>query len=145
LAAGAAVEAVDAVMSGQRAAFALVRPPGHHALRDSAMGFCLLNNTAVAAQHATRAYRLDRVMIVDWDVHHGNGTQDLFYDRPDVFFFSTHQYPFYPGTGAASETGTGPGKGYTVNVPLPAGRGDEEYARVFNEVLVLLAKRYEPQ
>ncbi len=145
LAAGAAVEAVDAVMSGKRAAFALVRPPGHHALRDSAMGFCLLNNVAVAAQHATRKYGLDRVMIVDWDVHHGNGTQDLFYSRSDVLFFSTHQYPFYPGTGAANETGAGKGEGYTLNVPLRAGVGDAGYAQVFNDVLVPLARRYEPQ
>jgi acetoin utilization deacetylase AcuC-like enzyme len=145
LAAGAAVDAVDAVMSGARFAFALVRPPGHHALRQSAMGFCLLNNIGVAAHHAVRDHGLQRVMIVDWDVHHGNGTQDLFYSRPDVLFFSTHRYPFYPGTGALGETGAGPGRGFTVNVPLPAEVDDEGHKRVFEEVLVPLARRYEPQ
>ena len=145
LAAGAATGAVDAAMSGARAAFALVRPPGHHALYDSAMGFCLLNNVSIAAQHAMSKHGLERVLIVDWDVHHGNGTQDLFYSRPDVLFFSTHQYPFYPGTGAADETGEGRGRGYTVNVPLPAGVGDAGYKQVFEEVLVPLAERYKPQ
>jgi acetoin utilization deacetylase AcuC-like enzyme len=145
MAAGAAVEAVDAVMGGERFAFALVRPPGHHALYASAMGFCLLNNVAVAAQHAIRGHGLARVMIIDWDVHHGNGTQDYFYSRRDVLFASTHQYPFYPGTGAANETGEGEGKGYTVNVPLPAGTGDAEYRRVFEEVLSPVARRYRPQ
>ena len=145
LAAGAAVETVDSVMSGARFAFALVRPPGHHALYESAMGFCLFNNVAVAAQHAVRDYGLERVMIVDWDVHHGNGTQDAFYSRRDILFFSTHQYPFYPGTGAASETGEGEGKGYTVNVPLSAGTADEAYRRVFEQVLVPVARDYRPQ
>jgi len=145
LAAGAAVEAVDAVMSGSRAAFALVRPPGHHAMYDAAMGFCIFGNIAVAAHHATRRYGLERVLIVDWDVHHGNGTQDVFYSRSDVLFFSTHQYPFYPGTGTTGEVGEGRGRGYTVNVPLPAGTDDAGHLRVFNEVLVPLARRYRPQ
>jgi acetoin utilization deacetylase AcuC-like enzyme len=146
VAAGAAVGAVDAVMRGDKhAAFALVRPPGHHALRASAMGFCLFNNIGVAAQHAVRDHALERVLIVDWDVHHGNGTQDLFYSRPDVLFFSTHQYPFYPGTGAIDETGAGAGEGYTVNVPLPAGVGDGGYKQVFEQVLVPLARRFRPQ
>ena len=144
-AAGAAVAAVDAVMGGARAAFALVRPPGHHALISSAMGFCLFNNIAVAAQRAVKKHGLQRVMIVDWDVHHGNGTQDYFYDRSDVLFFSSHRYPFYPGTGALNETGRGEGQGYTVNVPLPAGVGDQGYSRVFAEVVVPLARRYKPQ
>ena len=142
---GAAVAAVDNVMSGKGPAFALVRPPGHHALESSAMGFCLFNNVAVAAHHATREYGLDRVLVVDWDVHHGNGTQDLLYNRPDVLFFSTHQYPFYPGTGAVSETGEGRGEGYTVNVPLSAGLDDAGYVRVFRELLVPVARRYKPQ
>ncbi len=145
LAAGGAVAAVDAVMAGERAAFAMVRPPGHHALHNSAMGFCLLNNVAIAAHHAARKHGLERVMIVDWDVHHGNGTQDLFYSSPGVLFFSTHQYPFYPGTGAITETGESSGEGYTVNVPLPAGVGDAGYRQVFDEVLAPLARRYKPQ
>jgi acetoin utilization deacetylase AcuC-like enzyme len=145
LAVGAAVEAVDKVMAGTRSAFALVRPPGHHALRMSAMGFCLFNNVAVAAQHAVRNHGLGRVMIVDWDVHHGNGTQDTFYERSDVLFFSSHRYPFYPGTGALQETGERQGAGYTVNVPLPGGTGDHEYGLVFHEVVVPLARRYRPE
>jgi acetoin utilization deacetylase AcuC-like enzyme len=146
LAAGAATAAVDAVVTeGARSAFALVRPPGHHALRMSAMGFCLFNNIAVAAQHAVKRHGLQRVMIVDWDVHHGNGTQDYFYDRSDVLFFSSHRYPFYPGTGALHETGRGKGAGYTVNVPLPAGVGDEGYSMVFREIVAPLAKRYRPE
>jgi acetoin utilization deacetylase AcuC-like enzyme len=143
LGAGAAVGAAESAMSG-RPAFALVRPPGHHALYDSALGFCIFNNVAVAAQHCIRS-GLERVLIVDWDVHHGNGTQDYFYGRSDVLFFSSHQYPFYPGTGSLREIGEGEGKGYTVNVPLPAGVGDEGYIRVFEEILVPLAVRYRPQ
>lgn len=145
LAAGAAAAAVDSVMAGKRMAFALVRPPGHHARRESAMGFCLFNNVAVAAQHATRKYSLERVLIIDWDVHHGNGTQEYFYRRADVLFFSVHRYPFYPGSGAAHETGEGEGKGYTVNVPLRAGAGDALYQSVFDHTLAPLARRYKPQ
>jgi acetoin utilization deacetylase AcuC-like enzyme len=144
LAAGAAAAAVDAAMAGTPS-FALVRPPGHHALHNAAMGFCLFNNAAVAAQHAASAHGLSRVMVVDWDVHHGNGTQDTFYDRSDVLFFSSHRYPFYPGTGALEETGEGVGRGYTVNVPLPGGVGDEGYVQVFEQVVVPLARRYRPE
>jgi acetoin utilization deacetylase AcuC-like enzyme len=144
LAAGAAAAAVDAAVAGTPS-FALVRPPGHHALHRSAMGFCLFNNVAVAAQHAVSAHGLSRVMVVDWDVHHGNGTQDAFYDRADVLFLSTHRYPFYPGTGALDETGHGEGRGYTVNVPLPGGVGDEGYTRVFEQVVAPLARRYRPE
>jgi acetoin utilization deacetylase AcuC-like enzyme len=145
LAAGAACAAVDSAMQGVRVPFALVRPPGHHALDKSAMGFCFFNNIAVAAQHAIRDYGLERLLIVDWDVHHGNGTQDYFYSRSDVLFFSTHQYPFYPGTGGIDETGAGEGNGYTVNVPLHAGVDDAGYMQVFERVLVPLARRYRPQ
>ncbi|HYO50234.1 MAG TPA: histone deacetylase, partial [Chloroflexia bacterium] len=145
LAAGAATAAVDSAMSGATVPFELVRPPGHHALHASAMGFCLFNNIAVAAQHAVEKHGLERVLIVDWDVHHGNGTQDYFYDRADVLFLSVHQYPFYPGTGALHEVGSGEGRSYTVNIPLPAGVGDEGYMRVFNEVVVPVAQRYRPQ
>jgi acetoin utilization deacetylase AcuC-like enzyme len=148
LAAGGAVRAVEAVLEGEADnALALVRPPGHHATRDEIMGFCLINNVAVAARHAVIAHGLRRVMIVDYDVHHGNGTQDIFYDDPTVFYFSAHQYGgmFYPGTGSGSETGVGEGKGTNCNVPLPKGTGDSGYARVFDEVLWPLARRYGPE
>ncbi|MDP2726436.1 MAG: histone deacetylase [Dehalococcoidia bacterium] len=146
LAAGGAVRGVDAVLSGEaRSAFALVRPPGHHATSDRSMGFCLFNNVAVAASHALQAHGLKRVLIVDFDVHHGNGTQDIFYQEPRVLYFSTHEYPFYPGSGLVGERGQGPGKGFTVNVPLPAGCGDEEYIRVLHEILEPVARRFRPQ
>lgn len=145
LAAGAATAAVDSAIAGVSVPFALVRPPGHHALYASAMGFCLFNNVAVAAQHAIENHDLERVLIVDWDVHHGNGTQDLFYTRPDVFFFSAHQYPFYPGTGALDETGAGAGEGFTLNVPLPGGVDDAGYKQVFEQVLTPALYRYRPQ
>lgn len=145
-AAGGVLAAVEALMNGKvDAAFALVRPPGHHATRDRAMGFCIFNNVAVAAKVARSKFNLDRVLIADFDVHHGNGTQDAFYADPKVLYFSTHQYPFYPGTGWTDETGTGEGEGTTVNFPMAAGWGDEDYLRSFNEVLVPVARRFEPQ
>jgi acetoin utilization deacetylase AcuC-like enzyme len=145
-AAGGMLQALDAVMDRQiNNAFALVRPPGHRATRHRAMGFCLFNNVAIAARYAQRKFALERVLIVDFDVHHGNGTQHAFYEDPSVLYFSTHQYPFYPGTGSLFETGGGEGKGYTVNVPLPAGCGDEEYWKVFDEVLLPIARRFQPQ
>lgn len=146
LAAGALVRAVDAVLGGEvENAFALVRPPGHHATRARAMGFCLFNNIAIGAQHALAAHQLERVLIVDYDVHHGNGTQDIFYDSPRVLYFSTHQYPHYPGTGDWRDIGAGAGAGFTANVPLPPRVGDEGFRIIFNELLVPLAERYHPQ
>jgi len=145
-AAGGLMGAVEAVMRGEvDNAFALVRPPGHHAIRDRAMGFCIFNNIAVAAKFALSKFSLNRILIADFDVHHGNGTQDAFYANPGVLYFSTHQYPFYPGTGWMDETGAGEGEGTTVNFPMSAGWGDEEYLRAFNEVLVPVARRFQPQ
>ncbi len=145
LAAGAACELTQQVWRGEaQNGFALVRPPGHHAERQQAMGFCLFNNVAVAAE-AARAAGASRVMILDWDVHHGNGTQHSFEKRSDVLFCSSHQFPFYPGTGAPSEIGSGEGAGYTVNVALPGGMGDADYGAVFHEVFLPIAQRYRPE
>jgi len=145
-AAGGVLTAVEAVMNGGvDTAFALVRPPGHHATHDRAMGFCIFNNVAIAAKFALTNFSLSRVLIVDFDVHHGNGTQEIFYANPKVLYFSTHQYPFYPGTGWIDEIGVGEGEGTTVNFPMIAGWGDEEYLRVFNEVLVPVAQRFRPE
>jgi acetoin utilization deacetylase AcuC-like enzyme len=145
-AAGGVLAGVEAVMKGEvDNAFAPVRPPGHHAIHDRAMGFCIFNNVAIAAKFALSKFNLNRVLIADFDVHHGNGTQDAFYADPKVLYFSTHQYPFYPGTGGMDETGTGEGEGTTVNFPMAAGWGDEEYLRAFNEVLVPVARRFQPQ
>ncbi len=145
-AAGAPLTAIDALMQGSvDNAYCLVRPPGHHALADSAMGFCLFNNVAVAARYALEKHGLERVMIIDYDVHHGNGTQDAFYEDPRVLYFSTHQAPFYPGTGLSGELGTGPGLGTTVNVPLPATTDYGTYEAVFRQVMAPLADRFNPQ
>jgi acetoin utilization deacetylase AcuC-like enzyme len=146
LAAGAAVDAVDAVLDGRAAnAFALVRPPGHHAEPGRAMGFCLLSNVAIAAEHALARPEIERVLVLDWDVHHGNGTQAAFYGRRDVLFCSAHQYPFYPGTGGLHEQGTGEGEGYTINVPMPAGATDADYRRMISDVVAPAAERFAPQ
>jgi acetoin utilization deacetylase AcuC-like enzyme len=145
-AAGGAMEAAEAVLSGRYpAAFAFVRPPGHHAEAGRAMGFCLFNNVAVAAAYALRRHELKRVLIVDWDVHHGNGTMHSFYNTEGVLYFSVHQYPHYPGTGRIDEIGRGAGQGYTVNVPLHGGQGDEDYLLVFREILVPIAREYNPE
>ena len=133
-AAGTCLNAVDLVFQKKAAnAFCVVRPPGHHAGPARGMGFCLFNNIAIAARYAQRRYGIERVAIADWDVHHGNGTQDIFYTDPSVFFFSTHQYPWYPGTGAANEAGEGAGKGFTLNCPFPAGSGRKEIFGAFQE------------
>ncbi|MCS7043848.1 MAG: histone deacetylase [Bryobacteraceae bacterium] len=145
-AAGAAMAAVDAVLSGQaRNAFAAVRPPGHHATLSRGMGFCLYNNVALAARHARRAWGVERILIVDWDVHHGNGTQDIFYDDPSVFFFSTHQAPWYPGTGWPDETGEGPARGTTMNCPFPAGAGRREILGAFRKKLLPAMDEFRPE
>jgi acetoin utilization deacetylase AcuC-like enzyme len=145
MAVGGFLQVLDAVAASEYAnGFTMVRPPGHHALRDRGMGFCLFNTVAIGARYLQKAHGARRVAIVDWDVHHGNGSQDAFYDDPSVLFLSTHQYPYYPGTGAAGEVGRGQGEGYTVNVPLPAGCGDDEYLTVFRDVIVPAIQRYEP-
>ena len=144
LAAGAAVQAADHAVTEREAAVALVRPPGHHAEPDRAMGFCLFNNVAVAAA-AMRARGLERVAIVDIDVHHGNGTQAMFYDDPHVLYVSTHQYPFYPGTGAADEIGAGDGAGFTVNVPMEAGCVDDDYTLVYRTIVIPVLDQFAPQ
>jgi acetoin utilization deacetylase AcuC-like enzyme len=146
LAAGGVLTAVEAVADGDADnAFAIVRPPGHHALPDSAMGFCFFNNVAIAARWLVKIRGMRRVLIVDWDVHHGNGTQDIFYESPAILYMSTHQYPFYPGTGSFDEIGEGAGVGFTVNAPLPATFGDSEYLRVFDQLLSPIARQFKPE
>ncbi len=146
LAAGGALAAVDAVISGQvEHVFCAVRPPGHHAEAGRAMGFCLFNNVAIAARYLQNRHGVQRVLIVDWDVHHGNGTQHTFEDDPSVLFFSAHQYPHYPGTGRATEEGKGAGHGFTINVPMDAGEGDDEYLAVFQKVLLPAADAFKPE
>jgi len=140
-AATAAVEGAD----GRDTPFAIGRPPGHHAVADDAMGFCFFNNAAVAAQHAIDETAVDRVAIFDWDVHHGNGTQDIFYDRGDVFYASFHEDGLYPGTGKVSETGEGEGAGATLNVPLQAGAGDADYLYAFDETVLPCFRRFDPE
>jgi acetoin utilization deacetylase AcuC-like enzyme len=144
-AAGAAVLAVDLVLQNKvNSAFCAVRPPGHHACRARPMGFCIFNNVAVAARHALDDEGTDRVLILDWDVHHGNGTNDLFYDTDSVLYASIHQSPLYPGTGSLSENGTGAGEGYTVNLPVPPGAGHEEWLSLFEHVVAPITRAYEP-
>ena len=145
MAAGGTVEAVRAVLDGEvDNAFALVRPPGHHATPSRGMGFCIFNNVAIAAHYALGREGIERVLIVDFDVHHGNGTQDVFYRESSVLYFSTHQYPHYPGTGYITDIGEGEGYGYTVNVPLRGWVGDKGFKAIFEEILVPIARRYRP-
>ena len=146
-AAGGLLELIKAVMEAKlNNGFALVRPPGHHAERDRAMGFCLFNNVAIGAHFAIKNFSLQKILIVDWDVHHGNGTQNAFYEDPRVLYFSTHRYGFfYPGTGAATEVGKGKGEGFNVNVPLSTGGSDADYGNIFEKILKPIALEYQPQ
>jgi acetoin utilization deacetylase AcuC-like enzyme len=146
LAAGGVLEAIDRVQRGDLSnAFALVRPPGHHAEAARAMGFCLFNNVAIGAAYARRKYELGRIAAIDWDVHHGNGTQHSFYRTPEILYYSTHRYPFYPGTGAVEEVGEGDGRGFTINVPMRGGMGDGEIVTAFRRTLVPVLEEYEPE
>lgn len=145
-AAGGAAAAADAVWEGNvQAALALTRPPGHHALSGRGMGFCLLNNIALAAEHLIQKRGAERLAVIDIDLHHGNGTQEIFWEREDVLYFSTHQHPFYPGTGHQSETGAGPGEGLTLNLPLPAGSGDRAFREITERVLLPALDDYQPE
>ena len=143
---GGLICSVNSILSGEiDTAFVLARPPGHHAEHDRAMGFCLFNHVCIAAAHLLANCGLKRVLIIDWDVHHGNGTQHIFYDSCEVLYFSVHQFPFYPGTGSLKELGYRDGLGYTVNVPCPSMLGDEDYLRIFTEILGPVAEQYSPE
>jgi acetoin utilization deacetylase AcuC-like enzyme len=143
---GGCLKAIDLIFSGDLDnAFAMIRPPGHHAETARAMGFCLFNNVAIAARYAQAKFGVNRVMIVDWDLHHGNGTQRTFYQDPTVLYASTHQYPYYPGTGAFQEVGDGEGAGFTVNVPLFPGHGDAEYVEIYRRVVSQIGKAFRPE
>jgi len=145
LAVGGVFSAIDSLMAKDiQGGFCLVRPPGHHAEYNRAMGFCLFNNVALGARYAMRVHNVERCLIVDWDLHHGNGTQKSFWTDPNCLYFSTHQYPYYPGTGAVTEVGEGPGKGFTVNCPLPPGCGDEDFAAIYQRLLMPIAYAYRP-
>lgn len=146
MAAGAVITGIDKVMSREvDSAFAMVRPPGHHALQAKSMGFCLFNNVVIGAQHARKKHGLERIMIIDWDFHHGNGTADAFYDTDSVLYFSTHMQASWPGTGWVSHVGTGRGQGYTINIPLAKGTGDPGFYMVFNQLLLPVIRQYKPE
>jgi len=146
MAAGGVMEAIKQALTKEVFnAFALVRPPGHHALRDQAMGFCIFNNEAIGAHYAMKAHGLKKVLIVDWDVHHGNGIQNIFYDNPHVLYFSVHRAPFFPWSGEVSEIGAGEGEGYTVNVPLEPGCSDADYGNIFRHLLLPIAEQFSPE
>lgn len=146
LAVGGVCNAIDCVMEGKvDNAFALVRPPGHHAEKDTAAGFCVFNNIAIGAMHAISKYNLKRILIIDWDLHHGNGTQHSFYGDQRILYFSTHQYPYYPGTGSISESGRGQGEYYTINVPLTPGAGDAVFVKIFRKILQPVAMEFKPE
>jgi acetoin utilization deacetylase AcuC-like enzyme len=145
LAAGAAIAAVDAAMEddGGRA-FGVIRPPGHHAMSSQSMGFCLFNNAAIGARYAQARYGVERVLVVDWDVHHGNGTQEIFWQDPSIFYFSTHQYPYYPGSGSSTERGAGKGEGFNLNVPLHAGTSARDHRQAFADALRHIERVFPP-
>jgi acetoin utilization deacetylase AcuC-like enzyme len=146
LSAGSTVLAVDLIMENKyNSVFCMMRPPGHHAESNKPMGFCIFNNVAVGAQYALDNYYLERIAVIDWDVHHGNGTQEIFYSTSKVFYISLHQYPFYPGTGASSERGTGEGEDFTLNFPLAAGTGGDIYIRIFKDEIIKALEKYKPQ
>ena len=146
LAAGGLLKALDLIMEGKiQNGFALVRPPGHHAEASRAMGFCIFNNVAIAAQYLIKQYGIQRILIVDWDLHHGNGTQNSFYSRKDVLYFSSHQFPYYPGSGYWDEIGLGEGEGYTVNIPLSAGKKNSDYLFIYKKILAPIAAQYKPE
>ena len=146
LSTGGVLRAADAVATGEvKNAFAMVRPPGHHATPGQSMGFCLFNNIAITARYLQREHGVGKVAIVDWDVHHGNGTQDIFYEDETVFFFSIHQSPLYPGTGSSRERGSGKARGTTLNVPMPAGSSDADYTTVFTDVLIPVLRDFSPE
>jgi len=145
LAVGGVIRAIDAVMAGEvQNAFCAVRPPGHHAFPERGKGFCIFNNVAIGARYLQKEHGLERILIVDWDIHHGDGTHYFFYDDPSVFYFSIHEYPFYPGTGRSYETGSGKGAGYTLNVPVPFGTGIQEYMDAFQQKLKPAALSFKP-
>jgi len=145
-AAGSLIDAVDLVMNKKfRNVFCAIRPPGHHAESNRPMGFCLFNNAAIGAKYAKQKYQLDRIAIIDWDVHHGNGTQEIFYESPEVYYFSLHQYPHYPGTGTENEKGENKGKNFTLNFPLPAYTKGDTYIKIFNERIIPELINYKPQ
>ena len=146
LAVGGLLKAVDRVIADEaHPVFALIRPPGHHAEKNRAMGFCIFNNIAICARYAQKKYGVGRILICDWDVHHGNGTQNAFYNDPSVLYFSTHQYPHYPGTGAFEDVGIDEGIGFTINCPLPSGRIDGDYAAIFEKILIPIALSFKPE
>jgi acetoin utilization deacetylase AcuC-like enzyme len=143
---GASLVGIDEIMNGNvKAAFSFNRPPGHHATEDRGMGFCIYNHAAIAAKYLQKKYSLSRILIIDFDVHHGNGTQDIFYDDPSVFYFSIHQHPFYPGSGRPTEIGMGDGEGFTLNIDLPEGSGNEQFIKGFSEQLVPKMNEFQPE